>query len=50
MMRDPIAYYKDKIDHIIEKTTTQPNLSSFELTEEEVIERNNFINDFIIKQ
>jgi hypothetical protein len=49
-MRDPIAYYKDEIDYIIEKTTTQPILSSYELTNEEITERNNFIHDFIFKQ
>ena len=50
MMRDPLSFYKDDIDYIIENTTTQTFLSSFELTNEEIAERNNFISDFIFKQ
>jgi hypothetical protein len=49
-MRDPIAYYKSDIEYILENTTTQTILSSFELTNEEIAERNNFITDFIFKQ
>jgi hypothetical protein len=50
MMRDPIAYYKSDIEYILENTTTQTILSSFELSNEEITERNNFITDFIFKQ
>lgn len=49
-MRDPIKHYKEQIEQIIEQTTNSLTLSSNNLTNEEVEERNNFIMDFIFKQ
>lgn len=48
-MRDPLNYFKDEIEEII-TTTNQETLSSLNLTQEEIVERNNFIMDLIIKQ
>lgn len=48
-MRDPIAYYQDKIGEFIDPSTTQVELSA-QLTEEEIVERNSFIIDFIVNQ
>ncbi len=49
-MRDPLEYYKDQIEQIINQTTDNSTLSSSNLTNEEIEERNNFIMDFIFKQ
>lgn len=49
-MRDPLKHYKEQIEQIINQTTNILSLSSDELTNDEIEQRNNFIMDFIIKQ
>lgn len=51
MMRNPLEYFKKEIEqanHLTEQTITE--VSSEELTEEDIIKRNEFIMDFIVKQ
>lgn len=50
-MRNPLEYYKKEIEqanHLTEQTITKD--SSEELSEEEIIQRNEFIMDFIVRQ
>lgn len=50
-MRNPLAVYKEEIERIMNNTTTNNTLTANpSLTEEEVVARNNFILDFIVKQ
>ncbi len=53
-MRNPLEYYKEEIEqanHNLKQTTTDVTEdSSLELTKEDVIKRNEFIMDFIVKQ
>jgi len=49
MMRNPLEYYKEQVEQIINQTTNNQPLSS-EFSDEEIEERNNFIMDFILKQ
>ena len=49
-MRNPLEHYKEQVEQIINQTTNILTLSSNNLTNEEIEERNNFIMDFIIKQ
>lgn len=49
-MRNPLDYYKEQVDQIINQTTNNSTLSTEKLTNEEIEERNNFIMDFIFKQ
>jgi len=50
MMRNPLEYYKEQVEQIINQTTNILTLTSNSLTNEEIEERNNFIMDFILKQ
>jgi hypothetical protein len=50
MMRNPLEYYKEQVEQIINQTTNTLALSTQNLTDEEIVERNNFIMDFILKQ
>lgn len=53
-MRNPLEYFKKEIeqaDHLLNHTTTEATEeSSADLSEEDIIKRNEFIMDFIVKQ
>ena len=49
-MRNPLEYYKEQVEQIINQTTNTLALSTQIFTDEEIVERNNFIMDFILKQ
>jgi hypothetical protein len=54
MMRNPLEYYKEEIEKIQKEnhpiSTTQEQGTSEQLSEEDIIKRNEFIMDFIVTQ